>query len=138
MANAVERRVMALAEPLCAAQGAELVAVEWQKQGRDWTLCLYIDSPDGVGHELCASVSHAVSEALDALDFIEPSYNLEVSSPGLERPLLKAAEAGQKQFFGELVGYTTDEGVAIIEENSGRHLAFALDKIAKAHLVFKF
>ena len=79
MANAVERRVMALAEPLCAAQGAELVAVEWQKQGRDWTLCLYIDSPDGVGHELCASVSHAVSEALDALDFIEPSYNLEVS-----------------------------------------------------------
>ena len=135
MANAVERRVMALAEPLCAAQGAELVAVEW--------------------HELCASVSHAVSEALDALDFIEPSYNLEVSSPGLERPLLKAAdfqrfagepvciklfaaEAGQKQFFGELVGYTPDEGVAIIEENSGRHLAFALDKIAKAHLVFKF
>ncbi len=155
MANAVERRVMALAEPLCAAQGAELVAVEWQKQGRDWTLCLYIDSPDGVGHELCASVSHAVSEALDALDFIEPSYNLEVSSPGLERPLLKAAdfqrfagepvciklfaaESGQKQFFGELVGYTPDEGVAIIEENSGRHLAFALDKIDKAHLVFKF
>ncbi len=135
MANAIESRVMALAEPLCVEQGAELVAVEWQKAGRDWILRLYIDSAEGVGHE--------------------PSYNLEVSSPGLERPLLKpadferfagqpvsiklfAAQNGQKQFYGELAGYKPEEGVALLEENSGQRLAFALDKIAKAHLVFKF
>ena len=155
MANAVESRVMALAEPLCAGQGAELVAVEWQKAGRDWTLRLYIDCEGGVGHELCANVSRVVGEALDAEDFIEPSYNLEVSSPGLERPLLKpadfqrfvgepvaiklfAAQNGQKQFYGELAGYTPEEGVALLEENSGRRLGFALADIAKAHLVFRF
>ncbi len=155
MANAIESRVMALAEPLCVEQGAELVAVEWQKAGRDWILRLYIDSAEGVGHELCVNVSRAVGDALDAQDFIEPSYNLEVSSPGLERPLLKpadferfagqpvsiklfAAQNGQKQFYGELAGYKPEEGVALLEENSGQRLAFALDKIAKAHLVFKF
>lgn len=155
MANDIERRVQALAEPLCAAQGAELVAVEWQKSGREWTLRLYIDSAQGVGHELCAAVSGAVSDALDALDFIGPSYNLEVSSPGLERPLLKpadfqrfagsevcirlySAKDGRRQFVGELLGYGPQEGVAIVEENSGERLTFLLNEIARAHLVFKF
>lgn len=155
MANAIESRVMALAEPLCENLSAELVAVEWLKAGRDWTLRLYIDCESGVTHELCAKVSQAVGEVLDAQDFIEPSYNLEVSSPGIERPLLKAADYqrfagepvsiklfaakdGQKQFYGELAGYTPEDGVAILEENSGRRMVFALDEIAKAHLVFKF
>lgn len=155
MANAIETRVMALAEPLCNQEGAELVAVEWQKAGRDWTLRLYIDCEDGVGHELCAKVSRVVGAALDEEDFIEPSYNLEVSSPGLERPLIKptdfqrfagedvsvklfAAKDGQKQFYGRLEGYTEAEGVVLLEENTDKRLVFALEEIAKAHLVFKF
>jgi ribosome maturation factor RimP len=154
MANDIERRVFALAEPLCANLNAELVAVEWQKSGRDWTLRLFIDTEGGVGHELCAEVSRAVGDALDALDFIEPSYNLEVSSPGLERPLLKpadfqrfagepvavklfAAQDGKKEFFGTLEGYTP-EGVVVIEERTEKRLVFAPAEIAKAHLVFKF
>ena len=155
MANNIEKRVQALAEPLCTANGAELVAVEWQKSGPGWVLRLYIDCEDGVGHELCAKVSNAVGEALDAMDFIEPSYNLEVSSPGLERPLVKpadfrrfagepvaiklfAAREGRKQFNGELVGYDPEQGVEIVDEQGGGHCFFALADIAKAHLVFKF
>lgn len=154
-ANNIEKRVLALAEPLCAANGAELVAVEWQKSGREWVLRLYIDSPEGVGHELCMAVSNAVSDALDVLDFIEPSYNLEVSSPGLERPLVKpadfqrfagqpvcvklfAAKNGRKQFNGELAGYDPEQGVELIDEQNGEHLFFDMADIAKAHLVFKF
>ncbi len=150
----IESRVYAMAEPLCADNNAELVAVEWAKSGRDWTLRLFIDAEGGVDHELCAAVSRVVSDALDALDFIEPAYNLEVSSPGLERPLVKpadfqrfagepvcirlfAARNGKKEYYGDLVGYTP-EGVVITEEKSGEQMVFARADIAKAHLVFKF
>lgn len=155
MANEIENRVFALAEPLCRELAAELVAVEWQKTGKSWRLALYIDAAGGVGHELCADVSRAVGDALDKLDFIGPSYNLEVSSPGLERPLLKpadfqrfagepaaiklfAARDGRKEFFGTLLGFSAAEGVKLAEENTGRELTFAPAEIAKAHLVFKF
>ena len=155
MANDIERRVFSLAEPLCATAGAELVAVEWGKAGPNWRLALYIDCEGGVGHELCAKVSEAVSDALDMLDFIEPSYNLEVSSPGLERPLLKptdfqrfagklaainlfAPKDGKKEFIGELLGYSASDGVIIREEKTGKQLNFALADIAGAHLVFRF
>ncbi|MBQ3181122.1 MAG: ribosome maturation factor RimP [Firmicutes bacterium] len=150
----IERRVYDMAEPLCADNNAELVAVEWVKTGREWTLRLFIDAEGGVDHELCAAVSRVVSDALDVLDFIEPAYNLEVSSPGLERPLVKpadfqrfagepvcirlfAAQGGKKEFYGDLVGYTP-EGVEITEEKTGTRLVFARADIAKAHLVFKF
>lgn len=150
----IEKRVYGMAEPLCADNNAELVAVEWAKSGRDWTLRLFIDAEGGVDHELCAAVSRAVSDALDVLDFIEPAYNLEVSSPGLERPLVKptdfqrfagepvcirlfAAKNGRKEYYGTLVGYTA-EGVEIVEEKTGAGMTFTGAEIAKAHLVFKF
>lgn len=150
----IEQRVYDMALPLCADKNAELVAVEWVKSGKEWTLRLYIDAESGVDHELCAAVSNVVSDALDVLDFIEPTYNLEVSSPGLERPLVKpadfqrfagepvciklfAARDGKKEFYGELNGYTP-EGVEISEEKSGEKMVFARADIAKAHLVFKF
>ncbi|HIU10692.1 MAG TPA: ribosome maturation factor RimP [Candidatus Avidehalobacter gallistercoris] len=155
MANEIERRVFALAEPICQANAVELVAVEWQKAGKSWRLALYIDCEGGVGHELCVAVSNAVSDALDALDFIEPAYNLEVSSPGLERPLLKpadfqrfagslaavklfAARNGQKEFCGELLGYSATEGVLLSDEKTGERLTFDPAEIAGAHLVFRF
>ena len=154
MANEIENRVFAMAEPLCREYGAEPVAVEWQKTGKAWRLTLYIDAEGGVGHELCADISRALGDALDKLDFIEPSYTLEVSSPGLERPLLKpadfqrfagepvaiklfAAKNGQKEFFGTLLGYSAADGVRLAEEKTGAELAFAPAEIAKAHLVFK-
>lgn len=155
MANDIEKRVFALAEPLCAELNAELVAVEWQKAGKSWRLALYIDTEGGVGHELCADVSRAVGDALDALDFIEPAYNLEVSSPGLERPLLKpadfqrfagepaavklfAARDGKKEFAGTLLGYVAGEGVKLALDKTGEEMVFDTADIAKAHLVFKF
>lgn len=155
MANDVETRVFALAEPLCAELNAELVAVEWQKTGKVWRLALYIDTEGGVSHELCADISRAVGDALDKLDFIEPSYNLEVSSPGLERPLLKpadfqrfagepvaiklfAARDGRKEFTGTLLGYTAGEGVKLLSDKGSEEMTFDTDEIAKAHLVFKF
>lgn len=155
MANDIEKRVFALAEPLCAAQNAELVAVEWQKAGSTWRLALYIDTEGGVDHELCANVSRAVSDALDKLDFIEPAYNLEVSSPGLERPLTRPADFqrfagepvavklfaprdGKKEFAGTLLGYAAGEGVKLKLDKSGEEVSFDMADIARAHLVFKF
>ncbi|MBF0323341.1 MAG: ribosome maturation factor RimP [Magnetococcales bacterium] len=69
--------------------GCEVVDVEYTKDGRDWVLRLSVDRPSGVDLELCATVSSRLSGALDTHDVVPGSYRLEVSSPGLTRPLRK-------------------------------------------------
>ena len=82
-------RVRDLAEPLIEAEGLELVDVEYLREGSRWVLRLYIDKPGGVDLDACQTVSRLVDKVLDVEDPIAPSYSLEVSSPGLERPLKK-------------------------------------------------
>ncbi len=65
----------------------ELVDIEFLKEGKDWFLRIYIDDEEGVSLNKCQLVSEFISERLDELDPIEQGYFLEVSSPGLERPL---------------------------------------------------
>lgn len=149
-----EDRVLAMATPICAALGCEIVDVEWKKEGSEWYLRLFIDREPPVDHQLCADVSNAVGDALDEDDFIESNYVLEVSSPGLERPLKKATDFqrfagkaaviklftavdGRKEFIGQLKGYGED-GVTIADRESGKDYVFPMDKIAKAHLLFEF
>ena len=80
-------KVRQLAAPLAALEGLELVDVEIGGGGGRQTLRLFIDKAGGVSLDDCSSVSRAVSTALDVEDPLQGSYDLEVSSPGLDRPL---------------------------------------------------
>lgn len=98
-------KVRNIAAPLAAAEGLELVDLEFAGAGGHPTLRLYIDKPGGVSLEDCTQVSRALSAALDVEDPIEGSYELEVSSPGLDRPL-RTPEHFQR-FAGENVRIKT-------------------------------
>jgi ribosome maturation factor RimP len=107
----IAERASRLLEPVLERDGYELVDVEWARSGPRWTLRVYIDKPGGVGIEDCQSVSRTIDPILEVEDFIEPSYELEVSSPGLDRPLRKPADferyAGQRahvKSYGPLEG----------------------------------
>lgn len=73
------------------ALGFELIGVEFVRAGKHSTLRVYIDHPDGISVDHCAEVSHQVSAVLDVEDPISTEYNLEVSSPGMDRPLFKTS-----------------------------------------------
>ena len=98
-------KVRQIAAPLAAQEGIELVDVELGGPGGRQTLRLFIDKPEGVSLDDCTSVSRAVSAALDVEDPIQGAYDLEVSSPGLDRPL-RTPEHFQK-FLGQRVRVKT-------------------------------
>jgi ribosome maturation factor RimP len=98
-------KVRGIAAPLAGAEGLELVDVELAGPGGHPTLRLYIDKEGGVSLDDCTSLSRAVSAALDVEDPIDGAYDLEVSSPGLERPL-RTPEHFQK-FLGQRVRVKT-------------------------------
>lgn len=81
-----------LALPIVEAAGLELVDVEFKKEGSSWFLRVFIDKPEGVDIDDCSRVSEQLSDALDIADPIPDAYFLEVSSPGAERPLKRAAD----------------------------------------------
>jgi ribosome maturation factor RimP len=87
MSDTVLARITELVEPSLRQLGVELYDAQWDARGRTPVLRLVIDKPEGVGLDDCARVSNAVSAVLDAYDPIEDRYELEVSSPGAERPL---------------------------------------------------
>lgn len=130
----------------------ELVLLEEAGNRRNKILRLYIDRPGGVNHDFCAKVSTAVGRALDELDAFEGAYTLEVSSPGIERPLRKRshfeAQIGKKVYLktsqpvdgskvwqGILLAVVDD---AVVVEEAGREARIPLDEIASAHLVYEF
>jgi ribosome maturation factor RimP len=85
--------------------GMELVDIEYVKEGGRWFLRVFIDKPGGVGLEDCQRVSESIDPLLDETDPIPQSYTLEVSSPGLNRPLKKLADF--ERFTGEKISLTT-------------------------------
>jgi ribosome maturation factor RimP len=87
MSNIALDRITELVEPSLRQLGVELYDAEWVARGRTPVLRLLIDKPEGVDLDDCARVSNAVSAVLDAYDPIDDRYELEVSSPGAERPL---------------------------------------------------
>lgn len=84
-----ESRTEKLLQPLMEKHQFELVDVEYVKEGSNWYLRAYIDKPGGITVDDCEIVSRALSDMLDAEDYIKEAYILEVSSPGLGRPLKK-------------------------------------------------
>lgn len=87
MSDTALDRITELVEPSLRQLGVELFDAQWDSRGRTPVLRLLIDKPEGVDLDDCARVSNAVSAVLDAYDPIEDRYELEVSSPGAERPL---------------------------------------------------
>jgi len=135
-------------EPVLEADGIELVEVEYLLCGGSWTLRLYIDTADGVTLEDCATISRQVGAFLDAEDPIKQHYNLEVSSPGINRVVRKLTDFerfsgrqarirtahkidGRRNFLGILRG-TRDTTVIIEVEKS--LMEINAENIEKAHL----
>jgi len=147
--NRIEKEIWQLTEPLVASAGAEIVDVEYVKEAGNWYLRIYIDREEPVDLDLCEQVSNLVSAALDKSDPIKQSYFLEISSPGVERPIkresdfqhfagsqvllkLYAPEDGKKEFTGALGGL--NEGMVLLETEEGP-LSFPLEKVAHVHLL---
>ncbi|MFX3674067.1 MAG: ribosome maturation factor RimP [Paenisporosarcina sp.] len=105
-----------LVKPIVEELNLELVDMEYLKEGRDWFLRIYIDTPQGgIDIEQCALVSERVSEILDANDPIEQNYFLEVSSPGAERPLKE--ERDFEKAVGQYIHVKTYAAVTELKEN---------------------
>lgn len=154
-----EQKTEALLLPLVEEQGFELVDVEYVKEGGNWYLRAYIDKPEGIAVDDCEVISRALSEKLDEDDFIDDAYILEVSSPGLGRPLKKekdfarsigkeveirtyraikaeGAKVGAKEFTGVLKSY--DNESVTIEFDDEEQMKFEKGDIALIRLAFDF
>ena len=148
-----EQKTEKLLEPVVSGLGFELVDVEYVKEGGTWYLRAYIDKEGGITVDDCEIVSRAFSDKLDENDFIEDAYILEVSSPGLGRPLKKEkdyqrsmgkeleirtyrAVDRRKEFYGVLTAY--DEDSVTIEEEDGTPRTFAKTDISLIRLAFDF
>jgi ribosome maturation factor RimP len=138
-----------LLQPLVEDLGYEFVGLERSSNPKNPVLVVYIDTPDGIAVEDCERVSREVAALLDVEDPIPGQYRLEVSSPGLDRPLftlkhfeqftgevaqisLYAPQDGRRKFKGEILG--TDVGQVKIDQD-GVEVTLPLDNIAKARLV---
>jgi ribosome maturation factor RimP len=141
--------VQNLIEPVISALGYELVGVEYLSQGRRSLLRIYIDHTDGINVHDCERVSHQVSGVLDVEDVIRGQYTLEVSSPGLDRPLftkeqfqryigsevnirLSIAQQGRKKFKGILRGIDDTNVFLNVDEEE---ISLPFNAIEKANLV---
>ena len=100
-----EQKAEALVSPIVEKYGFELVDVEYVKEGGSFYLRAYIDKPGGITVDDCETVSREFSDKLDEADFIEEAYIMEVSSPGLGRPLKK--EKDFKRSIGKEVEIRT-------------------------------
>ncbi len=146
-----EARTEQLLVPILDANRFELVDVEYVKEGTNFYLRSYIDKPGGITIDDCEKVSRALSEALDREDFIPEAYIMEVSSPGLGRPLKKPKDYersigkdvevrtyrainNEKEFVGALKAYDKDTVTIIINEEE---TIFAKSDIALIRLALE-
>jgi len=135
-----------------------VVDVEYKREGRNMVLRLFIEKEGGISLDDCADVSRQLSDILDVEDCIPEVYTLEVSSPGICRPLKKLAD--YQRFTGHLVKVKTfellpdddgnkrktflgtlkgvEDGSLSIDLTEGQHASVPLHKVAKANLEFEF
>lgn len=147
-----EAKTQEILEPIAEKAEVEIYDIEYVKEGSDWYLRCYINKPEGVNIGDCETVSRALSDELDRMDFIEDAYILEVSSPGLGRALKKdkhfekslgsevdiktyKAIDGVKDFTGVLKAY--DEKTITIEEEDGER-TFDKKEVASVKLTIDF
>jgi ribosome maturation factor RimP len=145
-------RVHAIADSILKNEGIELVEVGYRREARGWVLRLTIDKEGGVTLDDCSRVSQEVGRELDIEDFISATYTLEVSSPGLTRPLRNEKDFikhcnrliklrtidpinNRQQFKGRLLGVSKNQIELEMEEEI---VQIPLAKIAKANLEIEF
>jgi ribosome maturation factor RimP len=156
----VAERLNEIAGQILAPLHLGLVDLEYKREGRDMVVRLFIENEQegGITLDICSAVSRELSDILDVEDFMPENYTLEVSSPGICRPLKKIADyerflghlvkiktfealaddAGNKRktFLGKLTGI--EGGVVSLDLQEGPHAAIPLDRVAKANLEFEF
>ena len=147
-----EQKTEEILNPIMEELKFELVDVEYVKEAGNWYLRAYIDKPGGIAVDDCEVISRALSDKLDEEDYIEDSYILEVSSPGLGRPLKKEKDFKrsigreievrtfraidkQKEFTGILKEFDKDSFTIVMEDNE---MTFQRSETALVRLAFDF
>ncbi len=148
----IEELTRNLVAPAIEKNNFELVDVEYKKEGNNWYLRVYIDKNGGVTLDDCQIISEYLSEKLDEVDPIENSYILEVSSPGIDRPLKTQRDFDKfkgslvevslyqpidkkKKYEGELVGLINDK---VVITDNGERKEFDINDISLVKPVIKF
>ncbi len=144
----IRAKADSIVAPICEAEGIELLYVEYQREPAGWILRLYIDREGGVKLEDCIAVSRQAGDALDVYLEVDIPYRLEVSSPGIERPLgkekdfekfagrtakvkLKEPIDGRKNCVGEILGAARGEVRLLMD---GKEMLIPIEMIARAKL----
>ncbi len=147
-----ETLLIDLAKPVVEALGLEFWGLEYKPRGNHSMLRVFIDGPDGVTVDHCAEVSRQLSGVLDVEDPISSEYTLEVSSPGMDRPLftldqfanykgykvalkLNLAYEGRRKFSGILNGTEEDEVLVVVDQEE---YCFPIENIEQARIVPQF
>ncbi|WP_404295677.1 ribosome maturation factor RimP [Halomonas sp.] len=142
----------AMIEPVVTAMGFELWGIDFLSHGKHSRLVIYIDHENGISVDDCADISRQVSAIFDVEDPVRGEYRLEVSSPGMDRPLytldhfdryrghdvvlkLRAPFDGRRKFQGLLAGVEGDEVLLQVE---GEEYCFPIDSIDQAQVVPRF
>jgi ribosome maturation factor RimP len=149
----IRDRLIRIAEPVCRASGYELVDLRYLLEQGGWVVRVFIDrdppGPDSIGFDDCERISRELSAVMDVDDPVPNAYRLEVSSPGVDRPLrtaehfrrqvggqikvtLERGIDGRRNFTGRVVGVDGDH--VVVEADGHRH-ALPLDDIATAKLI---
>jgi ribosome maturation factor RimP len=159
VAQDIEARVRALASEAISSAGMQMVDVEYRREAGGWILRLYIDKPGGVTLDDCQRVSHEIGAILEVEDPIPQHFTLEVSSPGLNRPLRTEADyaaavgrmvrltsrqplAGQRHFKGRVLaaGPRNGSGAAAVslKQEDGKDVELSFADIEKGHIVHEW
>ncbi len=148
----IVEQIIDLTEPILENMGFELVDVEYLLERGRWVLRLYIDSENGITLDDCARVSRELGDVMDTRDLITHRYVLEVSSPGLNRPLRKEKDFirvigkkikvrmiapidGRRNFTGYLTDFR--QGNLLVESN-GQDVVLPWTEVEKANLIYEF
>jgi ribosome maturation factor RimP len=156
----LQQRIRSIAERVARSYDLEIFDVQFRRESAGWMLRIVLDLPDGpqkaaVAIEDCERVSRDVSAILDVEEAIDHPYTLEVSSPGLDRPLRGAGDYrrfagrlakivvseavdGQKHFSGRLQGLDAAQEAVVVETPAGRRHVIPLDLITRARLEVEF
>jgi ribosome maturation factor RimP len=150
--KAAPDQIEAMVEALLKAERLELVDLEFRKEARGWVLRIFMDKPGGVTLDDCSEISREIGDQIEVNELISHAYTLEVSSPGLDRPLKKDKDflrsigkliqlstkvplEGQTFFKGILLDYRVSDNLRLA--GTKKNLEIPVDIITKARLVFE-
>ncbi|MGD0022567.1 MAG: ribosome maturation factor RimP [Smithellaceae bacterium] len=152
MNDALKEKIRHLAEPVVASEGMELIHVECVKMHTRWIVRLYLDKENGITLDDCTAVSNQLGDLFDINDVVKGAYTLEVSSPGLNRPISRDQDfekyknskiniktgvkiEGMRNFHGTLVDYIEEQGQKmILLDISGKIYRIPKEEIVKGNL----